>query len=371
MVPKRGARHRQCRRVGSAAADCSRGCICSCCPGYLQSPPWNGTVGGLPRCRSQSISGSGAQRSTLSGDRSFVTRSGCPARNARVPGGGPHCVWPWQFHAGYRGGWPTGCACSASDFVSAWHRSRGVCRRLELWRQSARVRTSFRHRHLRRNRRRAHYWDGNQVSPTDATLFLAPPTVDGFGVPVTNEIDNYQIDATSGVQTGMLWGTYRGAYFWHADGFIAMPGSQLPWGVYGVPARLTSPGFEPSDPFMLTFGWNFGIVARQEGAQMLQSLVSVPEVLGDFNLDVPSRAMTTLPGAASLAPSPSWPVLVRTEIGMAWSTLPTTPFGEITWRLCDRDWRQCRARTRFTHAIGDCDCLPGALCCAPLCPSNF
>lgn len=129
------------------------------------------------------------------------------------------------------------------------------------------------------------YWDGDRVSATDATVFLIPPTADGFGFPVLNEIDNYEVHATSPPQSGMLWGTYRGHFYWHADGLVTMPGTSAPAGVYGVPVRLTSPGFEPSDPFMLTFGWNFGVHARQEGALALQSLLTVPDVVGDYDQD--------------------------------------------------------------------------------------
>lgn len=130
-----------------------------------------------------------------------------------------------------------------------------------------------------------YYWNGEQISATPASLMLIPPAADGFGYPVINDLDGYTISAGSTPQTGMLWGTYRGNYYWHADGSVRVPNSSLAAGVYGVPVQLTSPGYEASDPFILTFGWNFGILARQEGALALQSLLALPTAAGDYNHD--------------------------------------------------------------------------------------
>lgn len=85
---------------------------------------------------------------------------------------------------------------------------------------------------------------GEVTAPSAATtLFMENPAGSTL----------YEIDGSSGVQTGMLWGAYNGTPGWHSHGAYELELGSDPAGAYGIVLRALVDGHEPSDPFLLAF----------------------------------------------------------------------------------------------------------------------
>jgi len=125
------------------------------------------------------------------------------------------------------------------------------------------------------------YWDGTSIAPTTVGLVIDSPTLDGFGHVNSSPVPSYTVTATSGPQSGMLWGTYDATLpGWDTHGnFSLLPNSATP-GVYGIAVSIDSPGYEASDPFLLS--WEYdpnGTISQgsvDAGRAAMQQLV-VPE----------------------------------------------------------------------------------------------
>lgn len=85
------------------------------------------------------------------------------------------------------------------------------------------------------------FWN-TEITETDASLEITSP--DG---------EAYVVTSDSGMQSGIIWGKYNGQRFWEAHGLYFLQSNAPVPGLYGTLARLTSPMFEPSDPFLLSF----------------------------------------------------------------------------------------------------------------------
>lgn len=123
------------------------------------------------------------------------------------------------------------------------------------------------------------YWD-RELATTDAELAIVAP--DGA--------DQYRITADSDTQSGVIWGEYDGTLFWEADGLYFLNASDPQPGIYGTMVRLTSPSYEPSDPFLLRAVYDpfveYSEADRQLGFEAItEQLTAEPLAPGDVNED--------------------------------------------------------------------------------------
>lgn len=125
------------------------------------------------------------------------------------------------------------------------------------------------------------YWNGTAIVPTSTSLVIDSPTLDGFGNVNNSPVPSYTVTGTSGLQTGMLFGTYDASPpGWDTHGnFSLVPNSANP-GVYGIAISIDSPGHEATDPFLLSWEYDpSGTISQSSvdaGRAAMQQLV-VPE----------------------------------------------------------------------------------------------
>ena len=131
------------------------------------------------------------------------------------------------------------------------------------------------------------YWDGTALAETTVSGSIVPPQVDSHNNENPLRQLRYAIDATTGPQQGMFWSAYPGVPAWDAHGAYSLS-AQAPAGIYGIPARLNSPSFEPSEPFVIPLvvdpndTWN--LAEEAAGVDALQQILQEP-VEGDYNGD--------------------------------------------------------------------------------------
>lgn len=95
------------------------------------------------------------------------------------------------------------------------------------------------------------YWDGTEVTATDATIRIFAPTHDNAFTPHNSPVPFYDVTASSGTLTGMTWGEWPGGSFWQADGEFILP-EEADRGVYGIVVQLSMDGVEATDPLLIT-----------------------------------------------------------------------------------------------------------------------
>jgi hypothetical protein len=135
------------------------------------------------------------------------------------------------------------------------------------------------------------YWDGASVIPTAATVQIDSPVDDAFGNPNNSPVVSYLVDHQTGLQTGMLWGTYRSnPAGWHAHGsYSLLPVTAGP-GLYGLVLQITSPQHVATDPFLLPLEYDpleqWGPEEIELGVCALQATLERPGDLdGDTDTD--------------------------------------------------------------------------------------
>ena len=121
------------------------------------------------------------------------------------------------------------------------------------------------------------YWDGSEVSGTDAELMLVSPSGDS----------QYAVRADSSPQSGLELGTYDGRRFWDAHGLFTLTPETAEPGLYGVRIRLTSSLHEPSGNFLLPFVYDPLMQWEAEELHAARLLLeqTFAGPLGDLNAD--------------------------------------------------------------------------------------
>lgn len=101
------------------------------------------------------------------------------------------------------------------------------------------------------------YWDGSSLMPTSTSFVIEAPTHDAFGNSNVSPVSSYSITALTGVQTGMLWGTYDSdPAGWHTHGTYSLFPNAASAGVYGVGVTIDSPSHDESDVFLLSWEYD-------------------------------------------------------------------------------------------------------------------
>ena len=121
------------------------------------------------------------------------------------------------------------------------------------------------------------YFDGQAVVETASSVSVLSPS----------GVDIYEVDANSGIQAGMEWGTYNGDLFWDAHGFYFLSPNESASGLYAMWAEVDSTDYRASAPFLLPFIYDpsqqFTPDDIQDGFEQLLQTSTL--TLGDFNHD--------------------------------------------------------------------------------------
>jgi len=128
------------------------------------------------------------------------------------------------------------------------------------------------------------YWDGTNLAQPSATLSILP-----------HEGAGYTVTETTGLQTGIHWGTYDGSLFWdeHADFFLTP--SSAPQGVYGLAVQFVAEAYGPSEPVLVPFVYGSWSETEIDDAIELMELevqpISNPDFDNDGQFDVVDLAL--------------------------------------------------------------------------------
>ena len=130
------------------------------------------------------------------------------------------------------------------------------------------------------------YWDGTDVVPTSAEMWIDAPTMDGFGNPNNSPVASYTVTTTSPPQSGMLWGTYVASPGWDSHGrYTVTPSSAAP-GLYGLAFQIESPSYDPTEPFLVPLEYDpssaFSPANIELGKEFMNDILALP---GDANRD--------------------------------------------------------------------------------------
>ncbi len=132
------------------------------------------------------------------------------------------------------------------------------------------------------------FWDGTGLAASPVTFEMGAPTFDNQGSLIMSPVSSYFVDANSGIQTGMTWGTYNGALFWeaHALNFI-LPLDAQP-GIYGTVLRFHASQHESSNAFVVPFVYDndnlWTDADEQIGVERMRQATAALRV-ADLNLD--------------------------------------------------------------------------------------
>jgi hypothetical protein len=122
------------------------------------------------------------------------------------------------------------------------------------------------------------YWDG-------AALADPPPDT---AVSISRGPQTVTVDTLSGPQPGFTLATAGASGFIHVHPSYTLESPEPAAGVYGLVLELTSPQYEPSDPFVIALGW-FGESLTLEqynaGVAAIEAAALLPPLPGDANLD--------------------------------------------------------------------------------------
>lgn len=125
------------------------------------------------------------------------------------------------------------------------------------------------------------YWNGSALVPTATSLTIEAPNHDAFGNTNVSPVLSYSITAGTGLQTGMLWGTYDAdPAGWHTHGSYSLFPNSASAGVYGVVVTVDSPSHDASDPFVLSWEYDpsdtISSASVTAGVEAMQQLVPEP-----------------------------------------------------------------------------------------------
>ncbi|MFO0898212.1 MAG: dockerin type I domain-containing protein [Pirellulales bacterium] len=122
------------------------------------------------------------------------------------------------------------------------------------------------------------YWDG-------AALVDPPPDT---AVSISRGPQSVTVDAASGPRPGFTLATAGASGFIHVHPSYTLESPEPAAGVYGLVLELTSPQYEPSDPFVIALGW-FGdsltVEQYNAGVAAIGTAALLPPLPGDANLD--------------------------------------------------------------------------------------
>jgi len=124
------------------------------------------------------------------------------------------------------------------------------------------------------------YWDGEQLldAPASASIKIS-----------LGPLSPVFVTADSGVQAGFTIATTSSSGTIHTHPNYTLGPNDAPFGVYGMILEVASPGYEPSEPFLIAF--NYGLLdldkfdAGVEAIALAAGIVEPPGIPGDTDAD--------------------------------------------------------------------------------------